>query len=351
MADPNAFLSDPRRRNLGILAIAAAIAVGACRLSALAQASLVAPKYTSARLLPRSGRAPSRDRAHPYRLEENGAFDVAFKPRRAGSCRPNRLSGRFRGGAHDHRRHGRAADHRAANQARRLAALSRSRRPDRDGNGGWNRTEITLLDEKGNVLASMIAGKTKDIGEPGGATGLFVRKPDSNQSWLVRSVFTPSADPKDWMNKDVIGHRPRAHPGGRCRPADGPSYTVRRDKPSDADFTLEHAQGPRTGLSDARRTASPPPSSASPSTMWRRPTTLDFSGRRPARHQDLRRADRDGRYPQTGHGLLGPAVGRGHPAQASPQGGPRDQQGRRGWAFKTARLQGRPVHDHAATAC
>ena len=121
------------------------------------------------------------------------------------------------------------------------------------------------------MIASLIAGKTKDIGEPGGATGLFVRKPGSDQSWLVRSVFMPKPDPNDWLNKDVIGIDRARIQEAVITPSSGPAYIVRRDKPSDSDFTLaEMPKGRDAFLSTARRTASPRPLSASPSTRSRR---------------------------------------------------------------------------------
>src|SRR5581483_10185632 len=62
--------------------------------------------------------------------------------------------------------------------------------PDKGGSG----VRITAYDEKGHVLADLIAGKTVDIGDPNGSQGLFVRKPGEQQSWLAQSWFTPKSD-------------------------------------------------------------------------------------------------------------------------------------------------------------
>jgi hypothetical protein len=84
----------------------------------------------------------------------------------------------------------------------------------------------------------MIAGKSEDIGDATGATGLFVRRPNEDQSWLVRAEFEPHSDPADWIDKNVIDlDRARIQSTVVDLP-DGKSYEVRRDKPSDADFSL-----------------------------------------------------------------------------------------------------------------
>jgi hypothetical protein len=75
---------------------------------------------------------------------------------------------------------------------------------------------------------------------------LFARKPDSTQSWLLRSVFIPSANPKSWMNRQVIGIDRARIQEVDVSPLHCPSYVVRRDKPADADFKLVHMPRGRT---------------------------------------------------------------------------------------------------------
>jgi Domain of unknown function (DUF4340) len=106
--------------------------------------------------------------------------------------------------------------------------------PDRGGNG----KEITLLDDKGGVIASVITGKAEDIGDPEGAVGLFVRRPGETQSWLARSVVDPKSDLGDWLEKQVMTIDRARIAEADVDPVSGPSYVVRRDKPSDADFRL-----------------------------------------------------------------------------------------------------------------
>lgn len=99
-------------------------------------------------------------------------------------------------------------------------------------------TAITLYDAKNHVLAAIIAGHSKDIGDPSGTTGLFVRKANSTQSYLASAVYVPSNDPADWMDKTVLDLDSSRIAQVDVDPAKGPSYEMRRDKASDADFTL-----------------------------------------------------------------------------------------------------------------
>lgn len=235
MADPNAFLHDPRRRNLAIMAGVAAIMVVLAVLALMHEASLVAPKYTPRAFFP--GLAHQSHLVARIHIESKkyGTVDIAFKPS-AGWVLP---------GQHDY-----PADYTAVRKTlvsiagMETIAPQTARAdwlhylhldaPDKGGDG----TKVVLLNEKNEVIAQMIFGKTHDIGEPGGAAGLFVRKPDSDQSWLVRSVFVPSADPRDWMNKDVVSIDQARIQEADVSPPGGPSYVLRRDKASDADFSI-----------------------------------------------------------------------------------------------------------------
>ena len=234
MADPNAFLHGPRRRNLAILTAAAALSVALAVLSLSHQASLVAPKYAPTEFFPGLS-AKMRDVAL-IRVESKkaGRFEIAFKPS-AGWVLPS---------MHDYPADFDQGRTTLVGMAGLQTVAPRTARAgwlhylglDTPAKGGTG-TEISLLDEKGHVIAAMIAGNTKDIGDPS-AEGLFVRRPDSNQSWLARSVFEPKPDPNDWLKKDVISIDRARIQEADVQPVDGPSYVVRREKPSDPDFQL-----------------------------------------------------------------------------------------------------------------
>lgn len=237
MADPNAFLHDPRRRNLAVLAGVAALMVVLAVLALMHQASLVAPKYTPRAFFP--GLAQKSRMVARIHIESKkyGAVDIAFKPS-TGWVLPSQ---------HDYPANYATVRKTLVSMAGMKTISPETARPswlhylhlDAPDKGGKG-IKVVLLNEKSQVIAQMIFGKTRDIGEPGGASGLFVRKPGSNQSWLVRSVFVPSAKPKDWMNKNVVDIDRSRIEEADVSPLEGPSYVVRRDKPSDADFRIVH---------------------------------------------------------------------------------------------------------------
>ena len=232
--DLNSFLSDPRRRNLAVLG---ALALAGLLLAILAldrRADQVAPKYPPHEYLPGlAGELNQVTRIH-IASKKFGAFEVAFVPMK-GWVLPGR-------------------DNYPASYElvkRTLVGLAALETIEpKTGRADWfhyvgldapprgDGVSITLSDAKGRTLASLIAGKSEDIGDPSGATGLFVLKPGDTQSWLVQSVFEPRANPADWMDKQVLDVDRSRIQEVDIRPASGPTYTVHRDKPSDADFTL-----------------------------------------------------------------------------------------------------------------
>lgn len=224
---------DTRRRNLVVLAVIAAVMVLLAVLALVHQSRQTAPHYTSHSFLPGLA-SEARDVAHIHLVSKSGIVDVVFKPDRGWIV-----------ASHDDYP---ASFEKVHETLVGLAAMEtiepKTSRPDwlhfldltapPKGDG----TEITLADGHGRTLASVITGKTEDIGDPSGAIGLFVRRVDANQSWLVRSVFTPKTAPVDWLDKQVVDVDTGKIQEADINPMDGPSYELRRDKPSDPDLKL-----------------------------------------------------------------------------------------------------------------
>ncbi len=232
--DLNIFLGDPRRRNLTILAALALVSVLLAVLALDRRADQVAPKYPPHEYLPGLAGELNQVARIDIVSKKYGAFDVAFVPMK-GWVLPGRDNYP-------------ASYELVKRTLVGLAALEtiepKTARADwfhivgldlpPQGNG----VVITLSNAKGRTLATLIAGKSEDIGDPSGAVGLFVRKPGEAQSWLVQSIFEPKANPADWMDKQILDVDRSRIQEVDVRPASGPAYTVRRDKPSDADFAL-----------------------------------------------------------------------------------------------------------------
>lgn len=225
--------ADPRRRNLAIMAGIAVLMVILAALSVWNQSREMAPHYTPRPFFPNL-EAEVRDVAHVHLQSSKGVIDVVFKPEK-GWVIAN----------HD--------DYPADFDALRQTVLGmaqletiepKTARPDwlhyvdleapPQGKG----VLISLKGEDGRTLASIVAGKNEDIGDPSGATGLFVREPNTTQTWLVRSTFEPKTDIGDWLQKHVLDVDRSRIEDVDIEPSGGPSYSARRQKPTDDDFWL-----------------------------------------------------------------------------------------------------------------
>ena len=233
MADTLALTVDPRRRNLAVLAVTAAVLVILAILSLIQQSREVAPHYKPRPFL--AGLASQvRNIAQIRVASKTGTVDLEFKPDRGWVV-----------ASHDD--YPAAFDH-VRQTVVGLAALETIE--PKTARGDWLHyldldappkgagTAITLQDGQGRVIASVIAGKTEEIGDPSGAVGLFVRHADSNQSWLVRSVYQPKADATDWLDKQVMDVDLARIKEVDVNPTSGPSYEIQRDKPTVANLNL-----------------------------------------------------------------------------------------------------------------
>jgi len=229
MAADVGFFADHRRRNIGVLAALALLSVLLAVAAVHEQASELAPKYTPETYLPGiASRIASADRIHV--TSAKGAFDVVKSAK--GWVLPSRANYP-------------ASFDQVQKTLVGLAAFEtiepKTSRPDwfhyvgLDGPPRGSGVLIEVEDHNGPI-ASVILGRSEDIGDPSGALGLFARRSNENQSWLVRSVFEPKAGIGDWLDKSVISVDRARIEEVDVTPATGEAYVVKRDKPSDPDF-------------------------------------------------------------------------------------------------------------------
>ncbi|HEY1961053.1 MAG TPA: DUF4340 domain-containing protein [Rhizomicrobium sp.] len=226
-------MSDPRRRNLAILAgLAVLLAIWA--VAALWQQSAeLGAKYNPTPMFPDlPHQANSVARVHV--ASKTGGFDVVMKPGKGWVVTSrNDFPASF------------AEVNRTVVGLATLETLEpKTARADwlhylgLDAPPKGAGVLVTLADAQGHTLASVITGKTLDIGDQSGISGLFVRKADSTQSWLAKSVFQPKTDPTEWYDKNLVDIDRNRIAETDVTPADSPAYSVKRDKPKDADFKL-----------------------------------------------------------------------------------------------------------------
>jgi hypothetical protein len=233
MADTPAITQDPRRRKLSIMAGIAIVMVVLAVLALIRQSQQAESHYQPEPFLP--GLASQvRDIAHVRVVSKSGTVDVQFKPEKGWVV----TSHDDYPASFEHVREtvvGLAALETIEPKTARadwLHYLDLDAPPKGDG------VAVTLQDGQGRTLASIITGKNVEIGDASGAVGMFVRNADSDQSWLVRSVYQPKADVKDWLDKQVLDVDLSRVQEVDVNPASGPSYEIRRDKPNVADLSL-----------------------------------------------------------------------------------------------------------------
>ena len=227
-------LDDPRRRNLAILSGVAVVVILLAALGLAHQASFEARHDKAVLFFPNL--VPQIPRIAHIRIQsKKGVVDVVFKPEKTWVV----TNKDDYPASHDQVRATVVALGTLSTLEKKTARADwlhyiDLNSPERGGDGKL----ITLLDDKGGVIASIITGKTEDIGDSEGAIGLFVRRPGETQSWLARSFAEPKSDLGDWLEKQVMTIDRARISEAVVDPLSGPSYVVRRDKPSDADFKL-----------------------------------------------------------------------------------------------------------------
>jgi hypothetical protein len=244
--------NDPRRRNLAILALIAVVMSLLAVVTLLEDARETAPHYRQETLLPGLA-SRANDVARIRIVAKSGEIDLAHAG--SGWVIAN----------HDNYPASFDQVHQTVVALAALLTLQpTTARADwlhflgLDAPPHGDGVLIALSDDKGSDLASLIVGKTQDIGDPSGAIGLFVRKPDDTQSWLVRSPYEFKTDLGDWYDKTVMSIDRARIQETDVDPASGPSYTVRRDTPGQSDFKLaevpkgrEAADGTTDGIASA----------------------------------------------------------------------------------------------------
>ena len=230
--DMSQILADPRRRNLGVLAAVALVSLLLAVLALWHEAGEGAvPPPTE--FLPGFAK-DVREAARIHIVSRAGTFDVAFVPEK-GWVVPQRG---------DYPASYDLVQRTLVGLAALMTIEPKTARPDwlhflgLETPPAGDGILLAVSDDKGRLLASVIAGKSEDIGDSTGATGLFVRHPGENQSWLVRSVMDPRPAISDWIDKHVMDVDRARIREVDVDPAGSASFVVARAKPSDPDFTL-----------------------------------------------------------------------------------------------------------------
>jgi hypothetical protein len=93
---------------------------------------------------------------------------------------------------------------------------------------------VSLADGQSKPLAALLVGKPRT----GGPLGTYVRRPDEPQAWLVRGAVEISADPVEWMERELLNIAPERIREITIEKAGDKPVRVFKKEPKDKDFVL-----------------------------------------------------------------------------------------------------------------
>jgi hypothetical protein len=233
-------MKDFRRRNLIVLGSCALLSVALAAVTLTVRARETAAHFTPGEFL--SGFATKvKDAARIHIVSHDGTFDVTYSQAK-GWVLPAR--GNYPANFEQVR-------HTLIDLATLETVEPKTARADwlsyvgletpPKGNG----TAITVSDKNDRVLASIIIGNTGDLTNAQGATGVFVRHPGDNQSYLARAVYPFHPNLQDWLETGVMMVDAARLNTVTVTPLSGAAFTVKRDHPSDQQYKLDGAAPPK----------------------------------------------------------------------------------------------------------
>jgi hypothetical protein len=98
---------------------------------------------------------------------------------------------------------------------------------------------LTLKDNAGKVLATLLVGKKRKSAAPGDTPGVYVRQPDSKQSLLVEGSLPVSSRVEDWFQKNLFNIKSNRIESIAIHHTDGQVVSLSRENGNDK-FKLEN---------------------------------------------------------------------------------------------------------------
>jgi hypothetical protein len=233
-------MRDFRRRNLIVLGTLAGVSVVLAVIVLAMRAQEGRAHFTPAEFLPGFA-AHVKEAARIHIVSHDGTFDVAYSPAK-GWVLPAR--GNYPADF-DQVRHtliGLAALEAVEPKTARadwLPYIGLDMPPKGSG------TVITVSDKADKTLAAVVIGNSADLNNAQGASGVFVRHPGDNQSYLARAVFTLHGNVADWLETGVMSIEPARLNTVTLTPIQGAPFTVARDHQSDREYKLAGAPPPK----------------------------------------------------------------------------------------------------------
>lgn len=99
---------------------------------------------------------------------------------------------------------------------------------------------FTLKDAEQNKIIEMIVGKIRLSSAAENTPGLYVRRPDEKQSFLVDGVMDITTSKTDWIERSLMDIPAEAIKAIRVEHPDGDTYTLFKNEKGQEQFSLEN---------------------------------------------------------------------------------------------------------------
>lgn len=99
---------------------------------------------------------------------------------------------------------------------------------------------LTLQDAEKNNIIEVIVGKPRRSSAAQSSPGLYIRKPDDEQSYLVDGVIDISATKTDWILRSLFDIPAEAIKSIRIDHADGDTFTLFKNEKGQENYELEN---------------------------------------------------------------------------------------------------------------
>jgi hypothetical protein len=109
---------------------------------------------------------------------------------------------------------------------------------------------FTLKDAEKNKIIEMIIGKTRISSASQSTPGLYIRRPEDKQSYLVDGVMDITTSKTDWIERSLLDIPAEAIRAVRIDHADGDTFTLFKNEKGQEKFQLENLPEGKKPASD-----------------------------------------------------------------------------------------------------
>lgn len=99
---------------------------------------------------------------------------------------------------------------------------------------------ITLKNGAGEEMADLIVGRANFFLPETTTGGMYVRRPDEEQTWLVRGLVDIGVEPRDWLQREIVDIKPERIQRAEVTHPDGEKLIVVPQQGVTGDFAFEN---------------------------------------------------------------------------------------------------------------